>query len=122
MTSDTKDEKDDQYEKIKKEVEQSKENEVWIEPNPPWLRGNQQMTPVDVFWRSKDIEVAGNGTGGPGSGTAGGIGNVDTVVHNPQSADQIPTGSPLLPNPPPPHPQQPLFEIPPFDPRKGNRL
>lgn len=121
MTSDTKDEKDDQYEKIKKEVEQSKENEVWIEPNPPWLRGNQQMTPVDVFWRSKDLEVnsTGNGTGGPGSGTAGGIGNVDTVKvhnHNPQSADKIPTGSPLLPTPPPSHPQQPLFEIPPFDP------
>jgi len=60
----------DDFDKIKKEVEQSKESENWIEPNPPWLRGNQQVTPVDLFWRSKDLEAksetnSGNGTGGP---------------------------------------------------------
>jgi len=106
MTSDTKDEGSDQYEKIKKEVEISKEQEVWIEPNPAWLRGNQAPTPVDIFWRSKDLEVSGNGIGGPDLGTPGGTGTTDPP---PQET----TGSPLLP-PPPPLPHD--YVIPPFDP------
>ena len=107
MTSDTKDESSDQYEKIKKEVEISKEQEVWIEPNPAWLRGNQAPTPVDIFWRSKDLEVAGNGIGGPDPGTPGG-----TTTETKET-----TGSPLLPPPPPHHPPLPHdYVIPPFDP------
>ena len=34
----------DYEEKIKGEIELQRQNEKWIEPDPAWLRGEQQVT------------------------------------------------------------------------------
>ena len=71
----------------------------------------KSISAVDVFWRTKDLEVAGNGTGGPVSGTPGGAG----ITTEPLSAPKEPTGSPLT-LPPLPIPFDPSIPPPPFPP------